>query len=239
MAAAMGEGTFRHICFGVAALRMTDGSHLLFSNLFALLPANMTATIHADREAGQLWMQADFHRHVISVTLRHPERAALLVRGIDIFLTRPTSMLDMRKAVAHTTDDEGRTTSLTFGELTQQPLLQHLDQLAFYPSMTIGIGQSGHPLLVQKADYGGIPAGLSDMRRWSGGAQVAFSHSGAARQPSCTIRSRSASATASATGSLQVTVPTPPAPPRDRPPTLSSMPSPTVRPSATCGGKVK
>jgi hypothetical protein len=178
MATAMGEGTFGHVCFGVAALRMTDGSHLLFSNLFALLPTNMPTTIHADREAGQLWMQADFHRHVITVTLRHPERAALLVRGIDIFLTRPTNMLDMRKAVAHTTDNEGRTTSLTFGELTQQPLLQHLDQLAFYPSMTIGIGQSGHPLLVQKADYGGIPADLSDMRRWSGGAQVAFSHSG-------------------------------------------------------------
>ena len=178
MAAAMGEGTFRHVCFGVAALRMTDGSHLLFSNLFALLPANMTATINADREAERLWMQTDFHRHVITVTLRHPERATSLIRGIDIFLSRPTQMLDMRKAVGHTIDNEGRTTSLTFRELTQQPLLQHLDQLTFYPAMTIDIGQSGQPLLVQNADYGGIPADLSDMRRWSGGAKVALSHSG-------------------------------------------------------------
>ncbi len=178
MAAAMGEGTFRHVCFGVAALRMTDGSHLLFSNLFSLLPANMTATINADREAERLWMQTDFHRHVITVTLRHPERATSLIRGIDIFLSRPTQMLDMRKAVGHTIDNEGRTTSLTFRELTQQPLLQHLDQLTFYPAMTIDIGQSGQPLLVQNADYGGIPADLSDMRRWSGGAKVALSHSG-------------------------------------------------------------
>lgn len=177
-AAAMGAGTFRHVCFGVAALRMSDGSHLLFSNLFALLPADLPPTIHADREEQRLWVQAHFHRHVITVTLRHPSRAALLIRGIDIFLTRPTQMLDMRKAVGSTADSEGRITSLTFGELTQQPLLQHLDQLAFYPAMTIGTDQSGRPVLVQNADYGGLPADLSDMRRWAAGAGVASSHNG-------------------------------------------------------------
>lgn len=177
-ATAMGAGTFRHVCFGVAALRLTDGSHLLFSNLFALLPAHLSPTINADREEGLFTMQANFHRHVITVTMRHPERAALLVRGIDIFLTRTTQMLDMRKAVSHTTDNEGHTTSLTFGELSQQPLLQHLDQLAFYPAMTIGIGQSGQPTLVLNADYGGTPADLSDMRRWVVGARVAHCHNG-------------------------------------------------------------
>ena len=178
MAATLGEGTFRHVCFGIAALRLTDGSHLLFSNLFALLPATISPTITADRENGILSMATDFHRHVITVTMRQPERAAHIVRGIDIFLTRPTQFLDMRKAIGHTADGEGRTTSLTFGELPRQSLIQLLDELAFYPAMTITIPQSGSQLLVQNADYGATPIDLGDLRRWSAGAQVSLSHNG-------------------------------------------------------------
>ena len=178
MAATLGAGTFHHVCFGIAALRLADGQHLLFSNIFALLPGTLSPTITADRENGNLSMTTDFHRHVITVTMRERERAAHLVRSIDIFLTRPTQFLDMRKAIGHTTDSGGRTTSLTFGELPQQSLMQLIDQLAFYPAMTIPIEQSGSELLVQNADYSATPVDLGDMRRWSAGAQVSCSHNG-------------------------------------------------------------
>lgn len=158
LGATLGDGTFRHVSFGVAALRLHDGSHLLCSNLFALLPADLSATITADRESGMLTMPVDFHRHVVTVTLRHPERVSCVADGIDLFVTRPVRLLDLRRAVGHTADSEGRTTSLTFGELHQQALVQLIDQLAFYPSTHIAINQSGEPLLVPSIAAGQPPS---------------------------------------------------------------------------------
>ena len=175
--ALQGQGTHRGVRFGIAALRLADGSHTLYSNVFALFPASLPTEITADRDTGTLHATAHLHRHTISVAMRHPAVASRVVSAVDIFLTREVTMLDMRQAATIVTDMEGRTTALAFGHLDRQAVADAFDHLEFYKAMTIGREEWGVPLMVP-AGTSGEAADLSDLRRWQAGGMVACAHDG-------------------------------------------------------------
>lgn len=174
----LGQGTHKHLRFGIAALRMADGSHLLCSNLFALLPADLPTRITADREAATLHATIYLHRHTLTVDLHQPLKAARLITGVDIFLTRELTMLDLRQAATIVSDMEGHTTALTFAHLDRQATLALIDRLPFYKVLTVGPDQWGQPVMVPQTHGEGEGADLSDLRRWQAGARVAASHNG-------------------------------------------------------------
>ena len=176
--ALLGQGTHKHLRLGIAALRMADGSHLLWSNPFALLPATLPTQITADREAATLHATISLHRHTLTIDMRQAEKAARLVVGVDIFLTRELTMLDLRQAATIVTDMEGHTTSLTFAHLDRQATLELVDRLPFYKVLTVGPDQWGLPVLVPQTQGEGEEARLADLRRGQAGARVATGHDG-------------------------------------------------------------
>lgn len=176
-AARHGMGTHRHVSLGIAALRLYDGSHVMFSNIFALLPADITDTITVDRQAGLLRATTYLHRHTVTISLRTPNAlVSRLASGIDIFLTRPTTFLDMRRALAVDTDTEGHTVSLTFGPKDSSQLLHHLDITKLHLAMTIDMQQLGEPLLLSNITAHHTTADMSDMRRLDITAALSFVH---------------------------------------------------------------
>ena len=175
--AQLGIGAMKHISLGIAALRLSGGRHLMFSNLFALLPAGLPTTIEADREHDLLTMEAWCHRHTITITMKSPRALASgLVEGVDIFLTRPLRFLDMRQPSDVTTDGAGRTTRLTFAHLGRRATLQTLDTASFHHSMTIHPEEMGTPLVVQSIDSSSTPIDLTHLHRNAMGAQWAIAH---------------------------------------------------------------
>lgn len=173
----MGVGAMKHVCLGIAALRLSGGRHLMCSNLFALLPAGLPTTIEADREHELLSMESWCHRHTITITMRSPRAlAAGFVEGIDLFLTRPLRFLDMRHPSDITTDTSGRTTQLTFAHLGRRSTLQTLDNVSFHHAMTIHPEEMGTPLVVQNIDTGSTPIDLTHLHRNTMGAQWAIAH---------------------------------------------------------------
>ena len=176
-AALMGQGTHKYIRFGVAILRMADGNHLLCSNLFALLPADLPTRITADREAGMLSSTVYLHRHTLTIDMRQPAKAARVVTSVDIYLSRELHLLDLRQAATIVADMEGKTTSLTFAPLSRQATLEMVDRLPFYKVLTVGPAQWGQPVMVPQGAEG-EKADLSDLRRWQAGARVADCHDG-------------------------------------------------------------
>ena len=172
---ASAEGLTRHVSLGIAALRLRDGSHLMPSNIFALLPAALSDTLHADRDTGLLTIPVWLHRHQVTVVLRHPA-VARLIEGVDIFLTRPQSLLDLRQARRQTADEYGRTTSLTFGPMSRQSLVARLDHLDFYHAMTVSTSQLGMPLTLAEVSAAAPKADLSNFCRTDWGAAVAIAH---------------------------------------------------------------
>ena len=175
--AQLGVGAMKHVCFGIAALRLPGGRHLMFSNIFALLPAGLPTTIEADREHDILSMEAWCHRHTITITMRSPHALSSgIVEGVDIFLTRPLRFLDMRQPSDITTDGAGHTTRLTFTHLGRRATLQTLDNAPFHHSMTIHPEETDTPLVVQNIDTGSTPIDLTNLHRNAMGAQWAIAH---------------------------------------------------------------
>ncbi len=173
----LGVGAMKHVCLGIAALRLSGGRHIMCSNLFALIPAGLPTTIEADREHDLLTMEAWCHRHSVTVTMKSPNALASgLVEGVDIFLTRPLRFLDMRQPSDITTDGAGHTTQLTFAHLGRRATLQALDNATFHHSMTIHPEEMGTPLVVQNIDSGSTPIDLTLLHRDAMGAQWAIAH---------------------------------------------------------------
>ncbi|MBR6979539.1 MAG: hypothetical protein IKH88_06870 [Prevotella sp.] len=173
----LGAGAMKHVCLGIAALRLPGGHHLMCSNLFALMPAGLPTTIEADREHNMLSMEAWCHRHTITVTMRSQHALSSgLVEGVDIFLTRPLRFLDLRQPSDITTNGAGHTTQLTFAHLGRSATLQALDDAPFHHSMTIHPEEMGTPLVVQNIDSSSTPLDLTHLHRDAMGAQWAIAH---------------------------------------------------------------
>ena len=64
--------------------------------------------------------------------------------GIDIFLTRPQLLTDLRQATDTDNTAGGLTTRLTFAPADTQQLLQRVDRMDFYRAMTILKGEPYH-----------------------------------------------------------------------------------------------
>ena len=173
-----GIGCMKHIVIGMAALRLKDGSTVMHSNPFALWPADLTTTLTADRENGILQMSAFLHRHAITASLRKADsNAAQLIEGVEIFLSRPMNFLDMHKAAAHTKDGSGQTTSITFGHLDREAVMDVLRRMTLHHALTLSVNQLGTPVLLPMA-ANDEAADLRDLRRTTMGAQSAYGHGG-------------------------------------------------------------
>lgn len=175
-AARRGPGTMHDVTFAIAALRLADGSHVMHSNIFALMPSALTTKVTADRTLPAISAHTYMHRHTITATLRHPEHAAAIgVTAIDIFTSQPQSLMDTSRAASSTTDSDGRTTSITFAPLDRQSLMQLADDITFRHSLAIAPSQWGSPIMMpNKADGPEHP--LGNLQRTAYGARIATVH---------------------------------------------------------------
>ncbi len=166
-ASRLGVGVFKHVSFGMVVLRLSDGSTTHYSDIFTLLPATYPTTIYVDPATRRLSCSASLHRHHITVTMRHPTSSAVrMVESAEVYLSRPVSFLDVRRALYQTVDEEGITTSLTFGALTPQATAELFERLQFYPSTTIDRCHFGQPVALQNVSAQTSPLLLDDLHRW-------------------------------------------------------------------------
>lgn len=174
--AQQGDTLHKHIAFGIAALRLFDGSLTLYSNIFALIPPIMPKTLTVDAEGKALQYTLPFHRHHLTATMRQADDKLLsLLQGIDIFLTQPTHLLDPT-SIHITHDAEDNPTSVSFTHLTAQATMKQLGEMTFYKAMTIRSGSFGIPQAIKRAVVSKEILDLSDLRQWSAGGSHAYSY---------------------------------------------------------------
>lgn len=173
-----GDTMHKHVAFGIAALRLFDGSLTLFSNIFALLPPTMSQTLTVDAEAQTMQTTLPLHRHFITATMRHNDnRVASLVQGIDIFLTLPTPLLD--PVSIHVTNDADDTpTSISFTPLTAQATVARLGEMKFHKSITIDRESFSSQMAVRRTTANNETLDISDLHRWAAGGSHAYSYDG-------------------------------------------------------------
>ncbi len=171
--AASGASLFKHIVFGVTALRLFDGSHVHYSPIFALLPAEVSDTVNYDGERIGMWTW--LHRHTLSITMRHPTvPASTLVQGIDVYLSQPVTFTALHTPSAVTRNGEGRVTSLTFPYLDLAHTEALYRSLTFRHALRIASTDFGSELLLQQAPTQSAEIDMSDRGMLRFGARHAF-----------------------------------------------------------------
>jgi len=172
----MGDNAHKHVAFGVAVVRLFDGSHTLVSNIFTLIPSTLPRTLEIDSESGEMHYSVYLHRHQITVSLRESNATVLnMIQGIDIYLTHPVTML-APDSMTVTTDAEGHPATITFSHLPLQATKEQFAQLRFYKSMRIECESLGERLPLPRVSGEGESIDLSDLRRWSVGGSHAYSY---------------------------------------------------------------
>lgn len=176
--AQQGDTIHKHITFGIAALRLFDGSLTLYSNIFALVPSTVPQTLTVDAEAKTMQYTLPLHRHLLTVSMRHSDDTVqALVQGIDIFLTQPTTLLDPASRQV-TSDDEDNPTALSFTHLTAQATVARIGEMTFHKSMTIDRDSFGIQMAIRRATVNNEILNLNDFRRWAAGGSHVCSYDG-------------------------------------------------------------
>ena len=178
-AALLGGGVHQQVVLGVAALRLHDGSHVLVSNLFALLPSDITDTITVDRENRILRTTAYLHRHFLTVTPRHPQQMpSSLIEGVDIFLSPPCPFLDTSRVAYYEKDESEHTISITLAHKGVNEVLQEVASMTFHKTMTISRHLWGTPILVPTTATSAEAIDLRQLHQLDQTAHDACSHQG-------------------------------------------------------------
>ena len=174
--AQQGDTLHKHLTFGIAALRLFDGSLTLYSSIFALIPPTLPQTMTVDAEDKTLECTLPLHRHFLTATMRHEDDTLLsLVQGIDIFLTEPNSLLNPTSFLI-TSDAESNPTSVAFKHLTSQAIMKQLGEMKFYRTMTINRDSFGSTKAVRRAVVNNETLDLSDLHQWTAGGRHAYSY---------------------------------------------------------------
>ena len=174
--ATRGSLTHKHVVFAMATLRLCDGSHILLSQPFALLPANGVPTLTVEGDGERQWLRSTtyLHRHTVTVAFAEtvdPMMAHRLVQGIDIFLSHPQTMLDLGGATSVERDDNGMAIALKYDWATAKELERRMGAITYHHALHIALADFGQAMgIPRSAD--GETLDLHDLRRQGMGAQV-------------------------------------------------------------------
>lgn len=171
--ASRGNSLFKHIVFGIAVLRLFDGSALHYSPIFSLLPAAVSDTLEVagDTLRQQVWL----HRHTLRATLHHPTLpSSALVQGLDVYLSEPVTFTALHTPSQVERDAEGHVTRLTFPFLDLAHTEALYRRLTFRLALRIGAADFGGDVLLHPASADAPTLDLSDMGHLRYGARHAF-----------------------------------------------------------------
>jgi len=171
--ASRGNSLFKHIVFGIAVLRLFDGSALHYSPIFSLLPAAVSDTLElaGDTLRQQVWL----HRHTLRATLHHPTLpSSALVQGLDVYLSEPVTFTALHTPSQVERDAEGHVTRLTFPFLDLAHTEALYRRLTFRHALRIGAADFGGDVLLHPASADAPALDLSDMGHLRYGARHAF-----------------------------------------------------------------
>lgn len=168
--------THQHVTFGMAALRLFDGSHLLLSNPFALLPADGEPTLTVEGDGEKQWLRSStcLHRHSARVEFAQETDSLMvsrLVQGVDIFLSEPQTLLDLSGATTIESDENGMAIRMKYSWASANELERRMRALTYRHALHIALADFGQAVGIPRCT-GGEVLDTRDFRRHEMGVGV-------------------------------------------------------------------
>lgn len=177
---------FKNVVFGVAALRLYDGSYINVSNIF-LLPAYKIGNVlsfDADASLGQdtkgpaISLYSTLHKHNVKVTI-DLDGIGEFVQGVDIFCSNGDFFLNQEMSysardIEYPSDGSHRAGSITLERLKGNDICKKIDNLTFYLSASIRKEDLGKDISLKNPIGTETAMTLVDLRRTRFGASTSY-----------------------------------------------------------------
>lgn len=147
----------KYFVFGVAAIRLYDGTYYSISNIFKLDWNSATlASVSVDPYNKRFWsIGPAIATYTISANIDNLDKISNLIQGIDIFLSKAESFVNLESAAAKyvvpelNDRDQG---DMFFTMMSGKEAANAIDSLSFYHSLFISKDEFGKELQLKRVE---------------------------------------------------------------------------------------
>ena len=171
----------KYFVFGVAAIRLYDGTYYSISNIFKLdMSSSTLSTVSVDPYNKRLWSIGPvIATWTISANIDNLDKISNLIQGIDIFLSKAESFVNLESAaskyiVPELNDrDQG---TMCFTMMSGKEAANAIDSLSFYHSLFISKDEIGKELQLKRVEGTEESLSLANLYRSDLGGKCAITY---------------------------------------------------------------
>ena len=171
----------KYFVFGVAAIRLYDGTYYSISNIFKLdLSSSTLSTVSVDPYNKRLWSIGPvIATWTISANIDNLDKISNLIQGIDIFLSKAESFVNLESAAAKyivpelNDRDQG---TMCFTMMSGKEAANAIDSLSFYHSLFISKDELGKELQLKRVEGTEESLSLANLNRSDLGGKCAITY---------------------------------------------------------------
>lgn len=171
----------KYFVFGVAAIRLYDGTYYSISNIFKLDWNSATlASVSVDPYNKRFWsIGPAIATYTISANIDNLDKISNLIQGIDIFLSKAESFVNLESAAAKyvvpelNDRDQG---DMFFTMMSGKEAANAIDSLSFYHSLFISKDEFGKELQLKRVEGTEESLSLANLYRSDLGGKCAITY---------------------------------------------------------------
>ena len=171
----------KYFVFGVAAIRLYDGTYYSISNIFKLdWNSSTLASVKVDPDNKRFWsIGPTIATWTISANIDNIDKISNLIQGIDIFLSKAESFVNLESAAAKyvvpelNDKDQGE---IFFTMMSGKEAANAIDSLSFYHSLFISKDELGKELQLKRVEGTEESLSLANLNRSDLGGKCAITY---------------------------------------------------------------
>lgn len=171
----------KYFVFGVAAIRLYDGTYYSISNIFKLdWNSETLASVSVDPYNKRFWsIGPTIATYTISANIDNLDKISNLIQGIDIFLSKAESFVNLESAAAKyvvpelNDRDQG---DMFFTMMSGKEAANAIDSLSFYHSLFISKDEFGKELQLKRVEGTEESLPLANLYRSDLGGKCAITY---------------------------------------------------------------
>ena len=171
----------KYFVFGVAAIRLYDGTYYSISNIFKLdWNSETLASISVDPYNKKFWsIGPTIAAYTISANIDNLDKISNLIQGIDIFLSKAESFVNLESAAAKYVVPESNDRDqgdMFFTMMSGKEAANAIDSLSFYHSLFISKDEFGKELQLKRVEGTEESLPLANLYRSDLGGKCAITY---------------------------------------------------------------
>ena len=171
----------KYFVFGVAAIRLYDGTYYSISNIFKLdWNSETLSSVSVDPYNKRFWsIGPTIATYTISANIDNLDKISNLIQGIDIFLSKAESFVNLESAAAKYVVPESNDRDqgdMFFTMMSGKEAANAIDSLSFYHSLFISKDEFGKELQLKRVDGTEESLPLANLYRSDLGGKCAITY---------------------------------------------------------------